>query len=173
MAKATPEEYLMLDTSRKKVFEILQIAQRETDQKKRIDPKTESKILGRFKSGCKEAAEVAYEYTKLLDVFFNQAPEYVSAAYGAVKILLVMQVNYEELKQNVKKYMGRIKTTFDMVDHLTVYMPTSSLVNNISHMYDLFNRFLAKAIKLYSRSRARGFYHIQASQYHIPSNFMD
>lgn len=157
IAKATQEEYQMLENSRRKVLEAMHQAQHEASEKLKSDSpaETDRKFLARFKSGCKEAAEVAYEYTKLLDVVTNQAPEYVSAAYGAVKILLVMQINYEELKRNVREYMERIKTTFDMVDHLTVYIPTANLVNSVSQMYNLFNRFLAKALRLYTQSRAR------------------
>jgi uncharacterized MAPEG superfamily protein len=83
----------------------------------------------------------------------GQAPEYVSLAYGAVKILLVVQVNYEEMKQNVEGYMDKIKTKFQMIDHLTTYLPTERLVAAIAKMYDFFNRFLAKALKFYTRGK--------------------
>ncbi|PMD32524.1 hypothetical protein L207DRAFT_440196 [Hyaloscypha variabilis F] len=105
------------------------------------------------KSSLRAASEVAYEYVQILDVMVGQAPEYVSLAYGAVKILLVVQVNYEEMKQSVASYMEKIKTKFELIDHLTAYLPTDRLVGAMAKMYDFFNRFLAKALKFYTRSR--------------------
>jgi hypothetical protein len=103
--------------------------------------------------GFAQRSETAYEYAQILDVMVGQAPEYVALAYGAVKILLVAQVNYEEMKQNVEGYMDKIRIKFQMIDHLTAYLPTERLVNTIAKMYDFFNRFLAKALKFYTRSR--------------------
>ncbi|KAI7773022.1 hypothetical protein LA080_012409 [Diaporthe eres] len=39
---------------------------------------------------------VAYEYVNIPDVMVGQAPEYIGLIYGAIKILLVAQVNNEE-----------------------------------------------------------------------------
>jgi hypothetical protein len=85
----------------------------------------------------------------------GQAPEYVALVYGAVKLLLVAQTNYEEMKQNVESWMDRIRSKFDLIDHLTAYFLSRRLVDTISRMYDAFNRFLAKALKFYTRSRLR------------------
>ena len=49
--------------------------------------------------------------------------------------------------------MKRIKSKFDMVDHLTLYLPTRQLADAISQMYHLFNRFLSKVVKFYMQSR--------------------
>lgn len=40
-----------------------------------------------------------------------------------------------------------------MIDHLTAYLPTERLVGAITKMYDFLHRFLAKALKFYTRSR--------------------
>ena len=49
--------------------------------------------------------------------------------------------------------MDQIKEKFDIVDHLTAYIPTDHLVKAISQAYTLFSRFLAKAVKYYTQSR--------------------
>ena len=84
------------------------------------------------------ASETAYDYVKILDVILAKAPEYVSLAYGAVKKNLVVQVNYEEMKQNVEGYMNKSGRNFQMIDHLTAYLPTERLADTIVKMYEIF-----------------------------------
>lgn len=55
-------------------------------------------VAERLKHGWSETSAVAYEYVNILDVMVGQAPEYVGLVYGAIKILLVAQVNNEEVK---------------------------------------------------------------------------
>jgi hypothetical protein len=95
----------------------------------------------------------------MLDVMVGQAPEYVALAYGAIKIILVVQINYTELKLKVREYMDQIKGKFDIIDHLTAYIPTVHLVKAISQAYTLFSRFLAKAVKYYTQSRLSKYFH--------------
>jgi len=112
-----------------------------------------TKFIRMFKKNCQEAAEIAFQYTKILDPMVESAPSFAALAYGAVKILLYAHVNSQELKENILKYMDRIKSTFDMVEHLTVYIPSANLVSAMTQLYGLFHRFLAKAIRMYTRNR--------------------
>jgi hypothetical protein len=67
--------------------------------------------------------------------------------------LLVVQVNNEELKRNVKDYMDQIMLKFKLIDHLTCYIPASNIVIGVTRAYSLFYRFLAKAVKYYTQNR--------------------
>ncbi|KAE8382694.1 hypothetical protein BDV26DRAFT_288257 [Aspergillus bertholletiae] len=87
-----------------------------------------------------------------------QAPEYVFLVYGAVKLLLVVQVNHSEMKQHVEEYINRIKTKFDTMDLVTTYFPFTRLVQAIGRLFDSFHRFLAKALKIYTRSHLKQTY---------------
>lgn len=157
LSQCNETERESLQTSRIKVLDIIQDA-KEAHYKRfpTPSPGSERNLVEKIKFGCKAASETAYEYSQILDVMVGQAPEYVALAYGAIKILLVIQINYQEMKKQVEQYMGRIKTKFDMIDHLTHYIPTARLVDAISRIYDLFTRFLAKAVKYYSQNRASG-----------------
>lgn len=149
---ASASEQKAVEASRSKVLQILQEATSAHDKrysKKKLG--SERELMETVKSGMRAASETAWEHVQILDVMVSQAPEYVSLAYSAVKILLVVQVNYEEMKQNVEGYMDKIKTTFQMIDHLTTYQPIERLVAAIAKMYDFFNRFLAKALKFYTK----------------------
>lgn len=156
--QADPAERNDLELSRMKLLEGMKAAQTEHD-KKYPDIPIESmqsksqEAKARIKAGCRKFSETAYEYSKIMDVLVGQAPEYVALAWGAMKIVLVVQINHEELKQKVKEHMGQIKSKFETVDHLTAYMPKANLVRSVAKAYELFSRFLAKALKYYSLSR--------------------
>lgn len=155
LGRASKKELQSYENSRRNLIYIIESAQQKyTNRFREPEPGSEKRFVELFKAGCREASEVAFEFSKILDVMVQQAPMYVSLAYGAVKLLLYAEINSQELKSNVKTYMERIKATFDMVDHLTVYMPSANLVNAITQMYELFNRFLAKSLKLYTQNRA-------------------
>ena len=104
----------------------------------------------KIRAGYKTFSEATYEYSKIMDMLVSQAPEYVALAWGAIKIVLVIQINHEELKQKVKDYMEQIKLKFEMIDHLTDFIPRENLVAAVAKVYELFSRFLAKAVKYYS-----------------------
>lgn len=113
----------------------------------------EGSLAERVRSTWRATTEVAYEYVQMLDVMVGQAPEYVGLAYGAIKIILVAQVNHEEVKHKVKDYLEQIQAKFKIIDHITSYIPSSQLVTLVAEAYSLFYRFLAKVVKYYTQSR--------------------
>lgn len=153
LAVATDEEKEILASSRKEFQRLVADA---VEASKLRDPDTTAgrpSVAARLKQGWSATNAVAYEYVKILDVMVGQAPEYVGLAYGAIKILLVAQVNNEEVKEKVKGYLDQIQLKFQIIDHLTAYMPSSRLVTLIGQAYCLFNVFIAKAIKHYTQPR--------------------
>lgn len=153
LAVATVEEQESLSESRNEFQRLVTDA---IEASKLRDPEAiaaGSSVAERLKHGLSAANAVAYEYVKILDVMVGQAPEYVGLAYGAIKILLFAQVNNEEVKERVKGYLDQIQLKFQIIDHLTAYMPSSRLVSLIAQVYGLFYVFVAKAIKHYTQPR--------------------
>lgn len=145
---ATLEERELLDSSRKKALNIIEVAQSEHERHRTTTPSGSiPSVADRVKRGWQRTTEVAYEYTQMLDVMVGQAPEYVALAYGAIKIFLVVQINNEEVKRKVEDYMKQILLKFNLIDHLTCYAPASNIVTGVAQAYSLFYRFLAKAVK--------------------------
>ena len=170
LTQADPAERNDLEKRRKKLLDTIEAAQRQQNSKYPQTP-TESqtrrqKALAEIKAGCRAFSEVTYEYSKIMDVMVGQAPEYVALAYGAIKIILVVQINHEELKQKAKAHMEQIRLRFEMVDHLTAYMPRSNLVASVAKAYELFSRFLGKAVRYYSLNRFSGHTAILVVGYH-------
>ncbi|KAJ5630110.1 hypothetical protein N7528_003767 [Penicillium herquei] len=85
------------------------------------------------------------------------APDYVALAYAGIKIILVAQLNYQELKSKVQLHLEQIAIKFEIIDHLAAYAPTANLIEAIAQAYALFTKFLSKAIKYYTQSRAKSY----------------
>lgn len=152
MAVATAEEQEILASSREKVLHIR--GEALTASKQGSATSGDDETFGeRVRTAWRATTDVAYEYVQMLDVVVGQAPEYVGLAYGAIKIILVVQVNHEEVKRKVKDYLEQVQLKFKIIDHLTSYIPSSQLVTLVAQAYSLFYRFLAKAVKYYTQSR--------------------
>ena len=154
LVRASAADRQELETGRARLLEAMKSAQSEQETRYPADDESNQtrrqRAQTKIRAGCRAFSEVTYEYSKIMDTLANQAPEYVSLAWGAMKIILVTQINHEELKQKVKQYMEHIKLKFEMIDHLTELVPRANLVAAVAKVYELFSRFLAKAVKYYS-----------------------
>lgn len=150
LAVATAEEQESLSQSRVEFQKRVIEASRLRDP---VETAAVPSVANRLKQGWSATSAVAYEYVKILDYMVGSAPEYLGLAYGAIKILLVAQINNEEVKEKVKGYLEQIQSKFRDIDHLTAYMPSSRLITLIAEVYCLFSVFLRKAIKHYTQHR--------------------
>lgn len=98
-------------------------------------------------------SSVALEYSKLLDVLMNHCPEYVSLAWGTMKILLVANINNAKLKQKVEQHLVKIGEQLDLVNQLIYSVPTVKMIEAVALLYASFSNFLAKALKYYRKSK--------------------
>ena len=158
LRQADPAERQDLEDGRRKLLETMKAAQAQQSSRypQEVPASAQTrrrKVLAEVKAGCRTFSEVAYGYSQIMDVLIGQAPEYVALAWGAIKIILVVQINYEEMKQKVKTHMDLIRSRFEMIDHLTAYLPRANLVASVAKAYELFSRFLAKAVRYYSLNR--------------------
>ena len=98
-------------------------------------------------------SSVALEYSKLLDVLMNHCPEYVSLAWGTIKVLLVANINNAKLKQKVEQHLVKIGEQLDLVNQLIYSVPTGKMIEAVALLYASFSNFLAKALKYYRKSK--------------------
>ncbi|KAL0260724.1 hypothetical protein SLS55_004414 [Diplodia seriata] len=150
---ANSAEWEEIERSRTEMQLLLEKAR--TEQEKRhpnriTDGGAQASIRANIKKGLDNAAQVTYHYVKMLDVMVSQAPELVAVAYGAVKIILAVQVNHQEVREKVPAFMKQASTEFEALDHLTAYRPSKNLVSAVAQAYNLYIKFLAKAVKLYT-----------------------
>lgn len=120
--QADPAERNDLELSRVKLLERINAAQTEYDKKYPDIPiesvqRAGQEAKAKVKAGFRAFSETAYEYSKIMDVLIGQTPEYVALIWGAMKIVLVVHINHEELKQKVNEHMEQIKSRFETFDH--------------------------------------------------------
>ena len=155
---ANPREREDLEAGRSELILVLQEARREL-KKKHPTFATESmqsrrqRYKAKTKAACRAFTERAYEYSRIMDMLAGQAPEYVALAWGAIKIILILQINHEELKEKIHEHIRLIKSKFEIMDHLTILLPRANLVAAIARAYELFSRFLAESVKYYSMNK--------------------
>lgn len=155
LAYANDDERNVIEVSRTEMRQMMDLARTEHDKRQRYQPGKRAAMRAKIKTYWNDASQVAFSYIQMLDVMVSQAPEYVALAYGAVKIILVVQVNYEEVKQKVPAFMKKASAKFKILDHLTAYRPSRNLLSTVSQAYHLYIKFLAKAVKLYTRCRLK------------------
>ena len=81
----------------------------------------------------------------------KQAPEYTSAIWGAIKILLVPSVNHEKLKQGVISALETVGDPFAIMKVIVDLQPSELLVQTLTAAYSDFVKFLNKAVKYYTQ----------------------
>ncbi|KAG8530429.1 uncharacterized protein KY384_004931 [Bacidia gigantensis] len=147
-AKATEHKWMDVVLAQASVTELFQQMAKKASEKqqKRGIERQGTRWHGNFSA-------VALEYTKLLDVVMNQSPEYASAAWGALKILLVAQISHSKLKDNVEAYLLAIGERIGLVNQLLCYTPTDKMVEAVGLLYASFSQFLGKALRCYSKCR--------------------
>lgn len=158
LVQADPAERADFEIGRTNLLRAMQAAENEYNNRHpgvsaELQQKKSQAAKAKIKAGCRAFSAAAYEYSQIMDVLATQAPEYVALAWGAVKIVLVVQINHEELKNKVKEHMELIRSRFEVINHLTAYNPRQNLVRSVAKVYELFSRFLAKAVKYYSMTK--------------------
>ena len=129
---------------------VLQEAQKKQNAK---DSKSASRHawMAKLQSGLSTFCETAHHYQGVLDVLNEQAPEYTSAIWGAIKILLMASVNSEKLKQGVHTHLEELGRQFGIMQVFVDLQPSETLVQIVIAAYSDFVRFLKKAVKFYTQ----------------------
>lgn len=165
---ATESEQNELQESRNQLWALMKTARKKDELKNPDYNTTPIPTSQRFKEHYNSFLQSGYELSKHLDLFVDQAPEYVSLTWGAIKILMVVQISNQELKDSVHMHLRLITRKFDLVDHLPDFIPQKNLITAVSEAYGLFSKFLAKAIKYYSECRACKYTNLYISSPNFP-----
>lgn len=152
---ASDGERKALDEERNKLWRLMKQAKAKDDERNPAVVDGPNKpVSQKFREGYSAFLKSGHELSEHLDLFVGQAPEYVSLAWGAIKILMIVQISNEDLKEGVHSTLGLLVKKFDLVDHLPEYMPQQNLIVALAEAYSIFSKFLAKAVKYYSECRA-------------------
>ncbi|KAL3461453.1 hypothetical protein BJX64DRAFT_289251 [Aspergillus heterothallicus] len=155
LKQASAQERTKLEQSHQVLQALIQDA--KNARKAKSDGEADATFKAKVKDGWNSASEKAYRYSQRLDPMLAHAPAYASLAYGGIKIILVAQINYQELKEKVELHLEQIAARFEIIDHLTAYIPTKNLIDKVATAYGLFTKLLDKAVKYYTRSRLKSY----------------
>lgn len=120
---------------------------REAKASRRPWKKNLSSRYGKF-------CDIAYHYQSLFDVLNNQAPEYTTAVWGAVKLLLLVSVNDAKLKEGVIQTLGEVGHQLSLMKVIVELQPSSEVVKAVTQVYIDCEAFLLEAIMYYNENRA-------------------
>jgi hypothetical protein len=155
--KASRDEVRQIADMRERFKEIFAAAEQLHDAKEPTEgAKANQNFAHRFRRARSSFSSTVFLYSQHLDMLAGQSPEYVGLVWGAIKILLVAEVNHAKLRQCVEDQLIQLSKQFRLIETLTVYIPTSDMVRALSDAYSSFTRFLEKAVKYYSENRFSG-----------------
>ena len=162
---APPQELATLAAAENEFEDILQLAkQKEQDLRRKMAMR--SGWRAKLNSSLTTFCETVYYYQKILDVLNQQAPEYSTAIWGAIKLLLLCTVNNEKLKKGVREHLDNIGHYFSIMSVFVDVQPTGAMVQRVTAAYTDFIIFLKKAVKYYTQNVASQ-YIMSSPQYHL------
>ncbi|KAL9118612.1 MAG: hypothetical protein Q9187_004840 [Circinaria calcarea] len=87
--------------------------------------------------------DIAHYYQSLFDVLNNQAPEYTTAVWGAVKLLLLASVNNAKLKDGVIQTLDEVGSHLSLMKVIVELQPSADMVKAVTQVYDTVAAFKA------------------------------
>lgn len=124
-------------------------------QRERLTQDQQKPWQKKLSSGLHTFCETVLHYEKVLDVLNEQAPIYTSAVWGAIKILLMANVNNDALKKRVMAYLEEIGQQFRLMKVIVDLQPSEEMINAVTAAYKDFAMFLEKAVKYYLERASR------------------
>ncbi|KAG0632972.1 hypothetical protein HOY80DRAFT_1013236 [Tuber brumale] len=103
------------------------------------------------------SSRVTY-YGKIMDVIAQHHPEYASFAWGTMKLLFVIVINYEALVKQVAKTLVRIAKSLSRVVPLLHLYPHGEMISAVATLYAHMISFLQRATIWYRGSSTSRFF---------------
>jgi hypothetical protein len=97
--------------------------------------------------------ETVLYYERVLDVLNSQAPQYTSAVWAAIKILLLYSVNNKRLKTQIPNQLQDIGKLLSQLEAISSLHPIKPIIDEVTRTYQDLVNFLREALKYYNESR--------------------
>ncbi|KAI0148457.1 hypothetical protein GGR57DRAFT_505248 [Xylariaceae sp. FL1272] len=105
-----------------------------------------SKTADKIKYGLQKFCETSLYYSAIVDTFIQHNPEWTALAWGAIKFLIIVPVEYQRIKEKITLHLGSLGEKFKIVHIFVQFFPSTTIVKAASEMYAAFARFLEKSI---------------------------
>ncbi|KAK1532461.1 uncharacterized protein CCOS01_04444 [Colletotrichum costaricense] len=90
-----------------------------------------------------------------MDTLAQHHPEWVSLAWGTMKLLLMIPIEYQKVKEGIVTNLGRIGSKLELVSLLLSFYPVERMTNAAAAIYASIADFLAFCLR-YLRSNCLG-----------------
>ncbi|KAF5631511.1 hypothetical protein F25303_9670 [Fusarium sp. NRRL 25303] len=105
------------------------------------------------------ASESICHYGQVLDVFVQHHPEYVSLAWGLMKVMFISVVNHGETLKLLSKSLFEVAQRLPRIEHLSALYPTKNMTTAIESLYSCIMEFLLIAHSWCNESKFKHIYH--------------
>ncbi|KAK1635255.1 hypothetical protein BDP81DRAFT_47531 [Colletotrichum phormii] len=118
-----------------------------------------TKASGEIRGWLERTSEIICHYGTILDVFVQHHPEYVSLAWGAMKLIFGSVVNHAETLKIVAKSTWQVGVRLSRVKIVSTIYPTANMRVAVENLYSCILEFLLIAHSWCKESKLRHFVH--------------
>lgn len=117
-----------------------------------------SKLVGYYRKASdfsEKTCQVLLHYQQVFDVFKEQAPEYVTAIWGAVKLLLLVVSNKTHIREQIERNLIDFVGKFQLLDIITKFPPSQDVQKAITDSVQVFLTFLTRSMQFMKKNGFR------------------
>ncbi|KAG7044366.1 nacht domain protein [Colletotrichum scovillei] len=118
-----------------------------------------AKASSKTRGWLQSTSEIICHYGTILDVFVQHHPEYVSLAWGAMKLIFGSVVNHAETLKIVAKSTWQVGVRLSRVKIVSTIYPTANMRVAVENLYSCILEFLLIAHSWCKESKLRHFVH--------------
>ncbi|KAF5021261.1 hypothetical protein F66182_6659 [Fusarium sp. NRRL 66182] len=127
-----------------------------TDAFSKYEAKAEA---SKTRTWFQKVSESICHYGKVLDVFVQHHPEYVSLAWGLMKLLFIGVVNHSETLKLLSNSLCKVAQRLPRIELWSALYDTESMRLAVESLYSCIMEFLLKAHAWCNESKIRHIYH--------------
>ncbi|OTA83143.1 hypothetical protein M434DRAFT_183714 [Hypoxylon sp. CO27-5] len=143
--QASQQQRELIDHQNVRLEEVRKIAERIQSESDRGN--SEKKIRSKVNDGLRKFCETSLYYSSIMDTLIQHNPEWISLAWGAVKFMLMIPIEYQRIKENIAMHLGILGEQFAVVHIFTQFFPIANIVDAATTMYASFAEFLEVSVR--------------------------
>ncbi|KAI0114169.1 hypothetical protein F4776DRAFT_638432 [Hypoxylon sp. NC0597] len=144
-AEASQQQRELIDHQNVKLEEVRKIAEEiQSNSDKR---NSEKKLRSMVNNGLRKFCETSLYYSSIMDTLIQHNPEWIILAWGAVKFMLMIPIEYQRVKENIAMHLGSLGEKFAVVHIFTQFFPSANIIDAAAAMYTSFAEFLEVSVR--------------------------
>ncbi|KAK1483149.1 hypothetical protein CABS01_02885 [Colletotrichum abscissum] len=123
------------------------LAQANALQEARSTNKDDKSLNSSIQAGLQQFCKSTLHYAAVMDTLAQHHPEWVSLAWGTMKLLLMIPIEYQKVKEGIVTNLGRIGSKLELVSLLLSFYPVERMTNAAAAIYASIADFLAFCLR--------------------------